>query len=119
MQFLISLVNGERIAEIHSSTLLFDDIQDALDIVGNCAYYETRKLILKEENIHPSFFELKTRKAGEVLQKFITYGLSASIVGDFDKYQSKSLRDFIFESNKAGRINFVTSTEAAKRALAS
>ena len=29
------------------------------------------------------------------------------IVGDFSKYQSKSLNDFIFESNKSQQINFI------------
>lgn len=32
-------------------------------------------------------------------------------------YSSKSLRDFIFESNKYGRINFVNSIEEAKDKL--
>ena len=30
------------------------------------------------------------------------------IVGDFSKYKSKSLNDFIFESNKGSQVNFVS-----------
>lgn len=29
------------------------------------------------------------------------------IVGDFSEYNSKSLNDFIFESNKGKQINFI------------
>jgi hypothetical protein len=32
-----------------------------------------------------------------------------AIVGDFSKYASKSLKDFIYESNKGKQINFVAS----------
>ena len=34
-----------------------------------------------------------------------------AIIGDFEKYESKSLNDFIFESNKGKQINFVTTVE--------
>jgi hypothetical protein len=53
--------------------------------------------------------------AGEILQKFSNYRVKLAIVGDFSKYSSKSLADFIYESNKGKHINFVaTKTEALK-----
>jgi hypothetical protein len=51
------------------------------------------------------------------LQKFSTYGSRLAIIGDFSKYDSKSLRDFIYESNKTGRICFVGSQDEAVKAL--
>jgi hypothetical protein len=33
--------------------------------------------------------------------------MALAIVGDFSKFKSKSLADFIFESNKGKQINFV------------
>jgi len=60
---------------------------------------------------------LKTGLAGEILQKFSNYYVELAIVGDFSKYSSKNLQDFIYESNKVGRINFVSSVEEAKEAL--
>ena len=56
------------------------------------------------------FFDLKNGIAGEILQKFSNYRVSLIIVGDFSKYASKSLNDFIYESNKGRHINFVAST---------
>ncbi len=44
--------------------------------------------------------------------------MKLAIVGDFVKYPGKSLRDFIFESNRTGRINFVSSVTQAKEVLA-
>ena len=61
----------------------------------------------------PAFFELKNGMAGEILQKFSNYRVRLAIVGDFSRYTSKSINDFILESNKTGHINFVpTVTEA-------
>jgi hypothetical protein len=40
-----------------------------------------------------------------------------AIIGDFSAVKSKSLNDFIFESNKYGRISFVSSREEAIRKL--
>ena len=55
------------------------------------------------------FFDLKSGIAGEILQKFSNYRIRLAIVGDFSKYTNKSLKDFIYESNKGGQINFVDS----------
>ncbi len=110
--------NGKSIALVTASNVIISCIQDAVDIIGNCYYQGAEGIILHEKNIDTSFFDLKTRFAGEVLQKFSTYQMRLAIVGDFSIYKSKSLNDFIFESNKAGRINFVNSIEDAKEKLA-
>jgi len=51
------------------------------------------------------------------LQKFSTYNGRLAIIGDFSKYDSKSLKDFIFESNKGRRVNFVGTTDEARIVL--
>lgn len=55
--------------------------------------------------------------AGEILQKFSNYRVRLAIVGDFTSYSGKSIRDFIYESNKKGQINFVSTTEEALNVL--
>ncbi|MBB5438281.1 hypothetical protein HDC92_001956 [Pedobacter sp. AK017] len=40
------------------------------------------------------------------------------IIGDFDKYPGKSIKDFIYESNKGKLVNFLASAELAKAKLA-
>ena len=40
--------------------------------------------------------------------------MKLAIAGDFSKYESKSLRDFIYESNKGGQVVFVESVAKAK-----
>lgn len=108
-------INDTRIAELISNDTIINNTEDGLDLLGNLYYQGYDRIVINEKNITPDFFDLKNGIAGEILQKFSTYRVRLAIVGDFSKYTSKSLRDFIFESNKSRHIIFVPSmTEAIK-----
>ena len=96
-------VGKDRIFELEDEGIIIKDAQDLLDIVGT---YSVRKIIVKKESIDPEFFDLKTKIAGEILQKASNYRIRIGIQGDFKDIKSKSLRDFIYESNKTGQIVF-------------
>lgn len=113
MEFKIHPINGIQIAEAVSDGLVIANIEDGLDLVGNVYFQGFDKIIIHEKNITPDFFDLKTGIAGEVLQKFSNYRIRLAIIGDFGDFQSKSIRDFIRESNQFGHINFVGSTSEA------
>lgn len=101
--------NGENIAVLKSSGVIIREMQDALDLLGEASYLNSYKIIIREALLSPAFFELKNGIAGDILQKFSIYNIQLAIIGDFLKFKSKSLKDFIVESNKYGRINFVGS----------
>ncbi|HYG15594.1 MAG TPA: DUF4180 domain-containing protein [Bacteroidia bacterium] len=113
MNITIIPASSTPVAEITGSGIIINTLSDALDIIGNAGYQGAGRVIIYEENITPDFFDLKTGLAGEILQKFSTYTMQLAIVGDFSKYTSKALKDFIYESNKTGGINFVASREEA------
>jgi len=117
MKIKINRVRGTNLAEIISDEVLIHETQDAIDLMGESNYLGSRKIIMNEKNVIPEFFDLKTGIAGEILQKFSTYHMKVAIVGDYSKYASKSLRDFISESNRHGQINFVSSIEEARERL--
>lgn len=117
MELEIFEINGKTIAELKSPGLFIRETQDALDLMAEASYLNSNRIIIKEDQLTPSFFDLKSGIAGDILQKFSTYNVRLAIIGDFSKYTSKSLRDFIFESNKYGRINFVSTLEEAKNKL--
>jgi Domain of unknown function (DUF4180) len=113
MEIKTHQINKINIAEVISEDIVIANFQDGLDLLGDLYFQGFDKIILQEKNITPDFFDLKTGIAGEILQKFSNYQVRLAIVGDFSKYQSKSIKEFIFESNKLGQINFVeTKTEA-------
>ncbi len=118
MKININKINGSFIANIDCDEVIINNVQDALDLMADCGYKGSRKIIIHSKNIVPEFFDLRTRIAGDILQKFSNYNVDLAIIGDFSNPTSKSLRDFIYESNKLGRINFVDSLDEAKDRLA-
>ena len=111
MEIKIHTIDDRKIAEIISDNIVLQTVEDAVDLIGNMSYQGFDKLIIHEENMVSDFFELKNKIAGNILQKFSQYSMPLAIIGNFEKYESKSLNDFIFESNKGNQINFVTTVE--------
>ena len=107
--------DGLTFLEIRSEEQFINNVQDVLDLFGELygQYYDG--IILYERNITPDFFDLQTKLAGEILQKFSNYRIRLVIVGDWSKYTSRSLEAFICESNRGKTVNFSSSpTEALK-----
>ncbi len=106
--------NGISYLVINGGEIVLENVQSALDIISMSKYeYNCGRIIIFKESISESFFDLKTKIAGEILQKFINYDLKIAIVGDFSKYSSKSLEDFIYECNSGNDIFFVENVEEA------
>ena len=95
MQSILHEFNNFSIVEIISDYMVINKLQDALDIMADNFFQGINKIVLYEKNINPDFFDLKTGLAGDILQKFSTYNVQLAIIGDFTKYNSKSLKDFI------------------------
>lgn len=107
-----------NIAIIESSEICIKDAQSALDIIGSVRYnHDCGAIVLHMENFPREFFDLRTGLLGEVLQKFTTYDMRLAITGDFSSFQSKSLRDFIYETNNGGRLIFTPDEKSAIEAF--
>jgi hypothetical protein len=101
-----------NIVEIVDDTLL---IKEADDILTLFFANNFSTIIIRKENIIDDFYNLSTGIAGEILQKVSNYRKWMAIIGDFENIKSKSLRDFIHESNKTRQILFVKTVEEALR----
>lgn len=110
-------IGQAKVAEIQAEGLVLTSVEDGLSLLGDLYYQGFDKIILHEENIVPEFFDLKTKLAGEVLQKFVQYRMPLAVVGDFSKYTSKSLRDFIYECNQGRQVNFAQELSSALKDL--
>lgn len=106
-------INDTKIAEVTSGNMLIASAEDGLDVLVNLYYQDFDKIILHEKDITPLFFDLKTGMAGEILQKFSNYRVRLAIIGDYGKYGSQSMKDFILESNKTRQVNFVNTLSEA------
>jgi hypothetical protein len=106
--------NDVEIAVVNSSEIIITDVQSALDFMATVNYeVGCYRIILNKSAICEDFFNVRTRLAGDILQKFINYQIKIAIVGDFSVYTSKSLKDFIYESNKGKNIFFLSNEKQA------
>ncbi len=105
----ITELNQVTVATITDASHRINTTADALDIMGNAQYSGADMIIAEQNHFHPDFFQLKTKLAGDILQKFATYGMRLAIIGDFTSVTSKSLNDFIYECNKGKQVLFLNS----------
>jgi hypothetical protein len=111
-------VGGVAIAIVSSSEILIIDVQSALDLMATVQYEANcDRFVINKSLLSDSFFDLKTRLAGEILQKFINYRKKVAFVGDFSAYPSKSFQDFIYECNSGNDIFFLPSEQQAIKKL--
>lgn len=120
MNIKVINTNGEKIAVVRSNEIMITDVQSALDLMATVSYeVGCNRIVINKSAISEDFFDLKTRLAGEILQKFINYQTKIAIVGDYSSYSSKSLKDFIYESNNGKDIFFLSTEEQAIEKLSS
>lgn len=79
------------------------------------ANYEagTKNIVLAKRQICEDFFVLSTGVAGEILQKYVNYGGRIAVYGDFSRYTSKPLKDFIRENNRGRDVFFAATKDEA------
>ena len=79
--------------------------RDALDLIGEHGDAEVI--------VAPAFFELKTKLAGEFFQRLQNYRLRLVVPGDISERMaaSRSLNDFVEETNRVGHHLFAPDCE--------
>lgn len=110
--------SGKTIAVFTADEKIITDLQSGLDLIMTAKYEaETNLIAIDKSAVADTFFVLSSGLAGEILQKFINYQAKIAIYGDYTKYTSKPLKDFIYESNKGNDIFFVGTREEAIECL--
>lgn len=105
-------------AVINSNEKVIIDAQSALDVLMSAKYeVGTKNIIIDKKLIAEDFFILSTGLAGEILQKYVNYGGRIAVFGDYSRYTSKPLKDFIYESNQGKDVFFVATEEEAVNML--
>ena len=118
LEVRVDIKNESKVAVVETTELLMPDEQSALDIMADINWnYQCKKILFHKTNFPEEFFQLRTGLAGAILQKFTNYRVVIAIVGDFSVYDSKSLRDFIRESNKGRQVLFLSDEKIALESL--
>jgi hypothetical protein len=96
------------------------DASTANDLLGEAWGAEAELVAVPVARLADGFLDLSTRICGEVAQKFTNHRVRLALVGDITirVEASRSLRDFVHESNKGRQIWFVRDREALEKRLA-
>ena len=94
--------------------------RDAADILSETFSAAVGLVVIPTARLSPAFLDLKTRLAGEVLQKFVNYERQVVILGDIAEAvaASDALRDFVRESNRGRSVWFAPDLAALAVRLA-
>lgn len=85
------------------------DAFTASDLLGEAWGAEADMVAVPVGRLAEGFLDLSTRIAGEVVQKFTNYRTRLIFVGDISAQTqaSRSLRDFVLESNRGRQVWFL------------
>jgi Domain of unknown function (DUF4180) len=113
-------LHGVRVLECVPEGAKLRTYQDAVDLVGKSFEYRATLIVIPVECLDDEFFQLRTRIAGELIQKFVQYRRRLAIVGDILRHltESSALRAFVVEANRGKDVWFVAGLEELNQRLA-
>jgi len=115
---MIRELQGKKVAIMEEHERITGS-EDLLDLFADVGYrHKIDRFVFDQASLPERFFDLSSGIAGEILQKCSNYRVFLAIIGEFPQHASKSLRDFIRESNRGGHVFFVKELEQALDLLA-
>ena len=102
-------IAGHRCLLVEDEDGLIATVRDATDLIGDAMGEEAPVVAVAAGRLDPSFFELRTGFAGEVLQKAANYGIRFAVLGDVSEHTgaSKAFHDLVVESRHSSGYFFV------------
>ncbi|HTO27289.1 MAG TPA: DUF4180 domain-containing protein [Devosia sp.] len=109
----ITVHNGLTLLELDPAGPLLAAEQDALDLIGETYGTGADIIVVPLARLDPQFFELRSGMAGAFIQKLQNYQKRLVVLGDIaaETAASKSLRDFVYETNRVGHHLFAPDRE--------
>ncbi len=106
-------LNGLRVLECVPDGAKLQTYRDAVDLIGKTFENRATLIVIPIECLGDEFFQLRTRVAGELIQKFVQYRRRLAIVGDISGFlaASSALRAFVNEANRGKDVWFVASLD--------
>lgn len=102
-------LHDTRVAVLMDDGAPLRNDSDAAGLISEAAEYRAHVIAISAKRFDAGFFRLRTGIAGQVIQKFLTYGFRLVIVGDISEHlqESSALRDFVYECNRGSHVWFV------------
>jgi hypothetical protein len=117
MNYQIREINNKKYIELISTSSPLSTENDALDLVALCIENATNLLMIHYVALSQDFFKLKTKVAGNMLQKFINYNIKATAIIPDDILHKGRFREMALETNKGNHFRMYEKIEEAERWL--
>ncbi|MFD9333989.1 DUF4180 domain-containing protein [Streptomyces sp. NPDC060028] len=90
-----------------------------LDLIGDAGYQGAEWVVIPAGRFDDAFFRLRSRVAGDIVQKFANYRLGLVVLGDISGHVegSSALRDFVRECNRGRQTWFLADVEELRARL--
>ncbi|MEL1135444.1 DUF4180 domain-containing protein [Desulfitobacterium sp. THU1] len=114
MNYQVISRNDKKYLEIISNTTPLRSESDALELVALCGENDTNLLMIHYAALSEDFFELKTKVAGDILQKLMNYRIKAVAIIPSEIIQKGRFRELALEMNKGQHFRMVNSKDEAE-----
>lgn len=118
MPFKVQSDHQPNYIEANPTGFVIRQERDILDLVAACMENGVNHVILYEGNFSPEFFDLKTKLAGAVVQKFANYHLRGAAIISLGAVKNERFKEFILEANRGTLFRFFEDKTAAEKWLA-
>jgi len=109
--------DGIMYIEGNQGKALIRSEQDAVDLIGFCGEHNAQALLLYPENLPDRFFDLKSRQAGAILQKFVTYSVRVALLLQTEEAKYGRFGEMVTEANRGGHFRVFRNREDAEKWL--
>ncbi|WZL71350.1 DUF4180 domain-containing protein [Defluviitalea saccharophila] len=117
MNYQIREIDHKKYIEIFSSSRPLSTENDALDLIALCGEHNTNLLMIHYDALSEDFFNLKTKAAGNMIQKFVNYQIKAVAVIPREIIQKGRLKEMALETNKGNHFRMYETKEEAEKWL--
>ncbi|GIQ70501.1 DUF4180 domain-containing protein [Xylanibacillus composti] len=117
MNYQIREMGNKKYIEFISTTEPLRTEHDALDLVALCWEHEINAILIHYAALSEDFFNLKTKLAGDIIQKFINYGIKAAAIIPQETIQQGRFKEMAMETNKGNHFRLYESKEEAEKWL--
>lgn len=117
LNYQIRKIDNKKYIEIISSSKPLNTENDALDLIALCSEHNTNILMIHYAALSEDFFNLKTKAAGNIIQKFINYCIKTVAVVPGEIIQKGRLKEMTLETNKGNHFRMYENKEKAEKWL--
>jgi hypothetical protein len=86
---------------------------DVLNLIGICVENDADRILLYENHLPESFFDMKTGHAGMILQKFVNYHLKVAAIISPTRIRGR-FEEFVTETNRRSHFRVFHDRELAE-----